>query len=181
MYLDPNSSTAPLLERALLKIDAGAASIVVRSTYGFMTTALYDTLFPSASWIGLVAFLALAMFCLRIFGVALRRSIRFSDATLEAWAVQRKIGKYYDSYQWQKVTWIGLGLLLYVLTFAQARFDFLILSVACISAGAIGILTWRRVAADKSKPKPAPRFRKVLLDTSSKTASRAAPQVSSAL
>ena len=171
MFVEPDSSSVPPLERVLLGLDTGVSAIGLRTTYAFIATALYETLLPTASWIGLVAVQLLAMLGLRLFGIALRRGVRFSETTLETWAIRRKIGKYYDSYQWKKATWIGLGILFYVLLFARARSDFLGLAVVCIAAGAIGILAWRRVAADQSKPKPAPRFRKVLLDRTPKATS----------
>ena len=170
MFAESNSSSAPPLERVLLSLDKGYSAIGLRTAYAFIVTALFDAVFPSASWIGLVAVQILAMFGLRFFGIAFRRGMRFSETTLETWTIRRKLGKYYDSYQWRKVTWIGLGILLYVSLFARARSDFLILAVLCIAAGAIALLTWRRVAADQPKPKPAPRFRKVLLDRTPATA-----------
>ncbi len=50
---------------------------------------------------------------LRVVPAVLRRILPFSAEAKAIWAERRNIARQYDSYQWQKLFWIGLGLLPY--------------------------------------------------------------------
>ncbi len=63
-------------------------------------------------WIDLVLFLAL-LIGLRVVPAVLRELLPFSAEAKQIWFDRRQIAKRYDSYQWQKLFWVGLGLLPY--------------------------------------------------------------------
>ena len=63
-------------------------------------------------WIDLALFLAL-LIGLRVGPAVLRKVLPFSAEAKQIWLDRRQIAKKYDSYQWQKLFWVGLGLLPY--------------------------------------------------------------------
>jgi hypothetical protein len=66
------------------------------------------------------------------------------------WAERRNIGKQHDSYQWQKLFWIGLGLLPYAVAGDGLRTGQLAMMLICLVGGGAGLLFWRRVDATRS-------------------------------
>lgn len=50
---------------------------------------------------------------LRLVPAVLRRIFPFSSEAKDLWFQRRNLGKRYDSYQWQKLFWLGLGMLPY--------------------------------------------------------------------
>ena len=63
----------------------------------------------------MACFLLAGLFLLRLVPAALRRLLPFSTETQDVWRERRRLGKRYDSYQWRKLLWIGLGISLNVL------------------------------------------------------------------
>jgi hypothetical protein len=95
----------------------------------------------------LIPFFFAVLLGLRAVPVALRRLLPFSRELQEFWAERRFLAKRYDSYQWQKLFWIGLGLALATLVtdgFGSAGVTF---SLSCVLAGALGQWKWRATGA----------------------------------
>jgi hypothetical protein len=95
-------------------------------------------------WIDLVLFLAL-LIGLRIGAAVLRKLLPFSAEARKIWLDRRQIAKLHDSYQWQKLLWIGLGLLPYAVVGGGLRSGELVLMVICLIGGGAGLLIWRRI------------------------------------
>jgi hypothetical protein len=68
----------------------------------------------------------------------------------ELWRERHYIAKRHDSYQWQKLFWIGLGLLPYSVIGDGLRNGELVVTFICLSGGGVGLLFWRRVDATRS-------------------------------
>ncbi len=61
------------------------------------------------------------------------------------------IAKRFDSYQWGKLLWFGLGMSVYLALAEHAPRWGVALAVFCVIAGGIGLLIWQRHAAS-AKP-----------------------------
>jgi len=110
----------------------------------------------SSDW-AIVSFLLVILLILRLVPAVVRKLLPFSAELKEAWSVRRRTAKLYDSYQWRKVTWIGAGLLFYVVISRQFSAVYISLSLLCLLAGAGAFLRWRAILADGAFPKPVAR------------------------
>jgi len=102
-----------------------------------------------AVWTALALFIGLLV-VLRVVPAVLRRALPFSVEAKEIWAEQRNIAKRHDSYQWQKLFWIGLGLVPYAVIGGGLRNGELVVTLFCLIGGSAGLLFWRRVNAARS-------------------------------
>lgn len=148
-------------ETLLLKLDEGAFGALYRVAIGFATIPAYNFLFgnPGSEWT-IIPFLLAVLFLVRMGLAVVRKIVSFPAYVVEIWAVRRRTAKYYDSYQWRKLVWIGVGLGLYLAISGEYRSMNVVLTLFCLLAGISGTLIWRTVAADNKLPKPAPRWRK---------------------
>lgn len=94
----------------------------------------------------LLVFFLLVLLALRVGPGILRRVLPFSRAIKEVWAERRALSKRFDSYQWRKLFGLGLGWLGYLLVSGTARNFPLILAMACLFAGALGLAFWHRAS-----------------------------------
>jgi hypothetical protein len=93
----------------------------------------------------LLPFFVLVLAAVRVVPAVARHVLPFSSELQTRWFNQRVLAKRYDSYQWRKLFWFGLGLSGYVALFDRAgRIDRL-LALGCLLAGGLGLLAWRRV------------------------------------
>jgi hypothetical protein len=105
-------------------------------------------------WIDLVLFLAL-LIGLRIGPAVLRKILSFSAEAKQIWFDRRQIAKLHDSYQWQKLFWVGLGLLPYAAVNGGLRTGEAVLTAICLIGGGAGLLIWRRINATPPAPQKA--------------------------
>ncbi len=100
-----------LLERFLVRLDSGPWAAVSRAVLGFAMLPAFRRIAAGDDqvWISLALFVAL-LIGLRVIPALLRGVLPFSAETRSIWVQRRQIAKRYDSYQWQKLLWIGLGL-----------------------------------------------------------------------
>lgn len=137
------------VERALLAIDDGAFGALYRVAIGFATLPAMSLLLGShvSDWL-VVPFLLSILLLLRIIPAVVRKLVPFSGAVQEAWAARRRLAKQYDSYQWRKLMWIGIGLALYTAVSGQLSASRMVVGSACLLGGAAGMVRWRLVSAD---------------------------------
>jgi hypothetical protein len=133
------------LERFLIGLDSWPWNAIARVGIGLSIPPVFRVLSGSddSVWTFLALFIGL-LIGLRLGPILLRLALPFSAQTREVWSERRALGKRYDSYQWQKLFWIGLGLLPYVL-FGKARTAELAATIICLLGGSLGLLIWRRV------------------------------------
>ena len=79
-----------------------------------------------------------------MFPALLRHALPFSTEAKTAWSERRQIAKQHDSYQWQKLFWIGLGLLPYAFLSEVPRINEIVLTLFCLIGGMMGLLIWHR-------------------------------------
>jgi hypothetical protein len=133
------------LERFLVRLDSGIWGAISRIVLGLAMLPAFRAVSGGGEriWITLALFVGLLM-ALRIAPAMLRRALPFSDEAKQIWAERRNIAKQRDSYQWQKLFWIGLGLLPYVIIGDGLTNGELVVTFICLIGGGAGLLLWRR-------------------------------------
>jgi hypothetical protein len=84
---------------------------------------------------------------IRVVPMVLRKVLLSQSGVHVVWAEQRRMAKRFDSYQWQKLLWIGIGLMVYSLV--SGRFSGVVGAVVILSliSGGLGLVVWRQRAA----------------------------------
>jgi len=95
----------------------------------------------------LIVSLGALLVALRVVPAIARKVVPFSADLQAEWFNRRRIAKKYDSYQWRKLLWIGIGLGAYVLVFDRHTGGAGALALACVVSGGLGVLGWRRVTS----------------------------------
>ena len=147
-------------EKYLVELDSGPSSAVSRVTLGLCIPPAFRALSGAQDqiWIDLVLFLTL-LIGLRVGPAVLRKLLPFSAEARKIWSDRRQIAKVHDSYQWQKLFWIGLGLLPYATVGGGLRAGEMVLTAICLIGGGAGWLIWRRINAAPPAPQiKAPAF-----------------------
>ena len=150
-------------ERYLVDLDSGPSGAVSRVTLGLCIPPVFRALSGAQDqiWIELALFLAL-LIGLRVGPAVLRKVLPFSAEAKKIWFDRRQIAKLHDSYQWQKLFWIGLGLLPYATIGGGLRTGEVVLTAICLIGGGAGLLIWRKINAAP----PAPQIRAPALNQS---------------
>ena len=132
-------------ERFLVRLDSGIWGDISRVVLGLAMLPAFRALSGGRDriWITLALFFGL-LIALRVGPAMLRRALPFSDEAKIIWAERRNIAKQHDSFQWQKLFWIGLGLLPYAIIGDGLRNGELAVTFICLIGGGAGLLLWRR-------------------------------------
>jgi hypothetical protein len=144
-----------LFERLIDGAVDGVPGALLRVGIGFATIPAVCGLFGKseqdwAPWVGLLTVLLL----LRAVPVLIRRVIPFSQALEIIWSDRRQLAKRYDSYQWRKLFWIGLGMAIYTGFSGDHSSSRITVSSLCILAGALGLIRWRSCMQAHTSPQP---------------------------
>jgi len=134
--------------RVLIALGAPPWDALYLTAVGFVTIPILSRLQGNdrTGW-PLVPFLLGVMLLLRVLPAILRRLVRFPAPVLAVWADRRQISKHYDSYQWRKLLWLGLGLGLYTAVGGQPSTVRIVVSAVCMLSGILGLARWRAVSS----------------------------------
>jgi hypothetical protein len=131
-------------EGSLTHLEELPWSAVYRMAIGFAILPVFAFAFgKNASGLVLAIFFLGVLFLLRLVPAVFRRLLGFSQAAQSAWLTRRQMARRYDSYQWQKLFWIGLGLAASIAVSGDLRTSRVMLTSICLSAGAAGLVFWR--------------------------------------
>ena len=134
------------VEKALVGVTAAPWHAGYLVPTGFAILATFDALFGAdGSLSSLLLVFFGALLALRLAPAMLRRALPVSREVHSAWFRHRVLAKNYDSYQWQKLLWIGAGMATYLVFSAHRDVVQAGLTVGSIVAGTIGMALWRRV------------------------------------
>jgi hypothetical protein len=146
MKTTQSAATTPV-EDLLLHVDQPPFDALVRIAIGFATLPVLERVtqwsgLESSGWVFVPLFLGV-LFMLRLVPALVRKLLPFSPSIKSVWAERRQLAVRYDSYQWQKLFWIGIGLVGYAgvsdrLWSARGG-----LAAACLVSGALGLASWR--------------------------------------
>jgi hypothetical protein len=132
------------LEQILIELDSNVGSKVSRFILGLGILPAYRALDSNGGSWGFVVFFLAVLVTLRVGPAILRRLLPFSSRAKAIWAERRQTAKQFDSYQWQKLFWIGLGLLPYALVGRGLNAAEVVVAAVCLVGGAAGLLSWQR-------------------------------------
>jgi hypothetical protein len=135
-------------EQVLVDLDSGAWSRLSRLALGLGIVPAFRALSGGndVAWTFAALFLGLLV-ALRVVPAVLRHTLPFSAEAKAFWAERRNIAKQHDSYQWQKLFWIGLGLLPYAFVGTGLDVGEFIVMLICLIGGGAGLLLWHKSKA----------------------------------
>jgi hypothetical protein len=135
----------PNRDRLFVALDEPPAAQLSRLAFGSAVVPLWTLLAGDGApgWT-LVPFFLFSLAMLRVAPLGIRMVVPFADGTKSVWAARRQLAKRYDSYQWQKMLWIGLGMLASSVMTGERGVVVLSLAAICVVSGAAGAVVWRR-------------------------------------
>lgn len=141
-----------MMERFLVSIDVGLPGAILRIALGLL-------LLPAVRWIDgepgpwttVVAFPAM-LFGVKVAAAMARRMVASTEFVRSHWEWRRHLARDFDSYQWRKLGWYGVGLLLGGLAGMPGSKTQLALGTCCLLAGAAGEGFWRGHGLDVRPP-----------------------------
>ena len=110
-------------ERTLLLLDQSPCGELYRIAIGYFLVPLSSSS-SSASVhpeLTLACWFLGVLLALRLVPVVIRKILPFPERVVAVWAERRQIAKRFDSYQWRKLVWFGIGLSAYAVS--VRRFD----------------------------------------------------------
>jgi hypothetical protein len=134
-------------ERILVLIEQPPWSAIYRIGIGCMMLPLFYRLFgkDDPGWYLVLWFIGV-LCALRLLPVVFRKGLPFSREVRDIWIERRQTAKSFDSYQWRKLIWFGIGLAVYVVLSGNSGGIVDALIVFCILCGGVGVLIWRQRA-----------------------------------
>jgi hypothetical protein len=129
-------------ERIAVLLDQFPYGAVYRIAIGYFLVPL-STSFPLSvrPGLSLASWLVGVLLALRLVPVVLRKLLPFSQSAIAVWAQRRQIAKRFDSYQWRKLVWFGIGLSAYAVSSSDLG-DTTAYTVFCVAGGVLGMLVW---------------------------------------
>jgi len=107
----------------------------------------------NSDWTLFPFFLA-ALLALRVIPAVIRKLVPFEVEVQTTWRERRRQAKRFDSYQWQKLFWIALGLTMYTSLSAKPFAAAVTLTIICAAAGASGLMFWGLRVAQVERRRP---------------------------
>ena len=131
------------VELWLVRLTRSKGDAILRLLVGYVVVPIWLAVAVgrASEWTLIPWFLGV-LAALRLAPVVLRRVIRFTDSARAEWATRRRLAKRFDSYQWQKLFWTGLGLGLYRFVSGYQSRAQLSLTLACLVSGTLGLVIW---------------------------------------
>jgi hypothetical protein len=150
-----NNTPTTRAQKLLLAIDAFPLDALWRIAAGFAVFPLADLFFGKKDSVGSsLGGLLGVLLLIRLLPLVIRKSIPFSMAVAQTWRERRGTAKNYDSYQWKKMLWVGIGMLSYIAVSDLFWVGRISIASACVLLGGIGMLRWRLIA-----PKVSPQYK----------------------
>jgi len=143
------------IERFLVALDSGPCGALARVALGMTIPPAFRILSGGSGgvWTFLALFIGLLV-ALRIVSALLRHALPFSTEAKKVWAERRSIAKQHDSYQWQKLFWVGLGLSAFAIADRGLNDGELAIAIFCLLGGGFGLVVWHRVDATRPRKSP---------------------------
>jgi hypothetical protein len=152
----PITSNASYFEQVLRRIEAPFQPLY-QATIGFLVVPAFARSSGGVVDWRLVPFFLAVLAAVRIVPAVLRHVLPWTPDLKAHWFRQRAVAKRYDSYQWRKLFWFGLGIAAYLALFDRGGRVAPALALICLVSGAFGLLVWRRVG--RGAPDAAPQAR----------------------
>src|SRR5262245_49453647 len=153
----PLQITLTPCERIIASLDDYPWSAIWRIALGFLFALLYQRASSDhrSQWF-LVAWFLILLLSLRIVPTLLRKLFPFSYGLTVTWQERRGTAKTYDSYQWAKLTWFGIGIAFQMSFWGAWNEIASMLVLFCILAGGWGLAIWQLKYAVRNRPNSLP-------------------------
>lgn len=142
--------------KLLLSLDTGPAGALWRTIVGFAATRVIRWVDPGAGLVLAVFVLICVLFGIKVASAVGRKILPASNAVQREWERRRKLARLHDSYQWRKLSWIGLGFLAGSVYSPGSSWQ-LTLGVFCVGSGLVAEWIWRQGGAGRAESVPAER------------------------
>ena len=133
------TNTLSKREHFVATLDELPWGALYRIVLGFVVPLLYYRVFSKHHLWGFLALWCLVLVSLRVFPAIFRKLLPFSEELTKIWAQRRKAAKLYDSYQWGKVLWFGIGMACYMAVSGNSDSIVVALAAFFIASGALGL------------------------------------------
>ena len=142
-----------MYEKALVALEQPPWGAIYRIIIGYMLLSVFRWLMGSdaSPWQLFVWFVAVLLM-MRVVPLLIRKVLPFSKEVSEIWWRRRQLAKDYDSYQWRKLFWIGIGMVGYMSLFRIYGGPFGLLAGFCLLVGGIGSLLWQCSMSSQEPP-----------------------------
>ena len=131
-------------EHFLLRFGHSPWNALYRGSAGFLLALLFSRWSPDRSVTSFGLWFAGFLLILRVVPAFLRRVIPFSGELQAIWSARRTVGKQYDSYQWRKLLWIGIGMVVESVLMGDPGSPQLSFAIASVVSGGIGSAMWHK-------------------------------------
>ena len=132
------------LEKVLINLDIGAPGAVLRMVLGILFVPAVEGVHPETGpWI-MSILLLMVLFAIKMIAAVARRVVSASARVRSHWEWRRKFARHYDSYQWRKLLWFGIGIMSGGALGWPGTMTQWVLGVACFAAGGGAEILWRR-------------------------------------
>ncbi len=137
-------SRSKAVEHALANLDAAPWGALYRAAIGYALLPSLSVLTggADAGWWLLPWFIAVLV-GLRVLPALLRKRWKVSPELSAIWLDRRVMAKRYDSYQWRKLLWIGIGLSAYLAWQDRLTMPAVVLALFCLVGGITGSVVFR--------------------------------------
>ena len=144
-----------MLERILTRLDVGVPGAVLRIALGLLLVPALQVLrHEPDSWTVVVSLLVM-LFAVKVVGAVGRRMVPATEVVRSNWAWRRNLASNYDSYQWRKLLWIGIGLMVGAALGTPGTRIQWVLGAVCVLAGGNAEVLWRRKGIGLTPPSAA--------------------------
>ena len=134
----------PTHERFIALLDGHQGNAIYRVGLGYLIPLLYYSIASEedSGWFFVLWFLCV-LIALRVLPAVFRKVLSFTREIEAIWSQRRRAAKRYDSYQWRKLFWFGLGMACYVAVSGDGGGIVGALSAFCTIGGGVGFICWR--------------------------------------
>jgi hypothetical protein len=132
------------LDKIYVDLDIGISGAVLRVALGIRVVRVVAVVNPLADAWTMSAYALAMLFGAKAFAAVLRRIVPASTVVRTHWEWRRTLARHYDSYQWRKLLWFGIGIMMADAPRWPHTTAPLALGLACIAAGVAAEIVWRR-------------------------------------
>jgi hypothetical protein len=132
------------LESFLFHIDQPPWSNLFRIAIGYVLPFVHRWGTSSETGSVFILWFIGTLISLRVIPAVFRKLFPLSGEVKRAWMERRTLTKVYDSYQWKKLVWFGIGLMAYVFSSANLDTPISVVAIFCLLGGGIGAFFWKK-------------------------------------
>jgi len=135
------------IETFLIRLDEPPLDVTWRSLLGLAIPPAFSAIAGGSDHVvAYAALFLLLLAALRVGPALIRATLPFSADAKAKWKKRRFLAKDFDCFQWQKLFWVGLGMLPHAVIGRGLGWGGLALAAFCLVGGGGGLVMWRKMA-----------------------------------